>query len=201
MATADSLFPGLTARDHDWLTHFLGNGEDVRALAQRTDSTLIDLLAWLTLPAVRRVLAAWEQATRRTRELRDEADRRVAVEALRTALATSPDPVEKRRAASAILRALASAAPARALRSAEAPHPRGVAGPAPAVPVRATPAPPPPSPSAPAFPSPRTISPVPQAITLSSDLAVPAPPMAPRMTSAAARLASAAGALARVDSS
>lgn len=131
MLRATDAIQGLSSQDRDWLTHYLGNGEDVTALAQRTGSTLIELLAWLTSPAIRRVLAAWDQAVSRARERRDDADRRLAIDALKATIGASTDPIEKRRAATSILRALSTfPAPRSMPRNGRAAPPR----PTPAVP-------------------------------------------------------------------
>ena len=103
--------PDLTPLDREWLDAYLANSEDLAAVAARAGRPLSDFIAWLAIPAVRHAIAAWDYAQRRARAVRDEADRRVAIDTLKAAINTSTDPVEKRRAAVAILRTLDRAAP------------------------------------------------------------------------------------------
>ncbi len=108
----------LSPRDQEWLAIYLEVGEDLRALSARlAGPSLIELAFWLRTPAVRTALAAWDSAERRARAARDEADRQLALEALRTVIRARPAPaaspdgsshiIEIRRAATTMLRALA----------------------------------------------------------------------------------------------
>lgn len=106
MADQQAHFPELPTADREQLSLFLECGEDLRALATRTGVPLLDLLAWAVQPGIRRALAAWDSLRRRAQQVRDDADRALAREALKAAMADSTDPIEKRRAASALLRCL-----------------------------------------------------------------------------------------------
>ncbi len=104
--------PELTARDREWLALYLGCNEDLRALAARlatqhaapgtehdtgpsaqvaespwrhSGPSILDLANWLRSPPIRAALADWDYAQRRARAARDEADRRVAIDALKAA--------------------------------------------------------------------------------------------------------------------
>lgn len=122
MTDQQAHFPELSPADRDLFTLFLEAGEDLRALAARSGKPLLDLLAWAVRPETRRALTAWDSMQRRARQARDDADRALAREALKAAMADSPDPIEKRRAAAALLRSLSPPAwdlhrrPARRLR-------------------------------------------------------------------------------------
>ncbi len=73
----------LTDRDRQWLNLYLEAREDIRALAERTGAPVLDLSAWLASTPVRRALAVWDYAQRRARAVREEADRRTAIDALK----------------------------------------------------------------------------------------------------------------------
>ncbi len=47
--------------------------------------SLLELASWLRTPSIRAALADWDYAQRRARAARDEADRRIAIDALKTA--------------------------------------------------------------------------------------------------------------------
>ncbi len=86
VSTTDNLnppVPDLTDRDRQWLTAYLDCGEDVRVLAGRTGASILEVAAWLTTTPIRRALAAWDYAQRRARTVREEADRRIAIDALK----------------------------------------------------------------------------------------------------------------------
>src|SRR5688572_21882076 len=89
------------------LALYLELNQDLRALAERTGRSLLELLAWFAGPAVQEALATWDLAAARADEAQARADRRLALDTLRATIATAPDAVERRRAAAAILRALA----------------------------------------------------------------------------------------------
>ncbi len=73
----------LSSGDRERLTLYLDSGQDPRALADKAGITLIDAITWIASPPIRRALVSWDYANRRARALRDEADRRLAIDALK----------------------------------------------------------------------------------------------------------------------